>query len=313
LRVPDGAEANIDSGDKRKDSQMRRSVVDLNSHVNHTHIVGNPADFPLTIVPAQFRNPMTGLIEEVPNRHVVTRADTGRALSVVSNRYALVPHTSVIETIDQALEGLDVGPVPRGIYVSGGGAKMRAIYKFPALERPLRVNAQDRKDDRLCPLIKVTNSLDATSKIAIEIGAFSFVCTNFAVGGSGIFAGGFMAVHSGTIKIEAAGNQLRNFLFLFDQILDLFSHWAGIPAGVEEHKRALDALPERYSERLLAKRSPRDSVFDVYNHATDLCTHQLRSASRALQLLSEVNRGFQNIDSWMPDGQVIEAEAVSAA
>src|SRR5262249_13072323 len=140
---------------------MRKSVVDLNSHVNQTHIVGNPADFPLTIVPAQYCNPMTGLIEEVPNRHVVTRADTGRALSVVSNRYALVPHTSVIETIDQALEGLDVGPVPRGIYISGGGAKMRAIYKFPALERTLRVNANDRKNDRLCPLIKVTNSLDA--------------------------------------------------------------------------------------------------------------------------------------------------------
>ena len=102
---------------------MRKSVVDLNSHVNQTHIIGNPADFPLTIVPAQYCNPMTGLIEEVPNRHVVTRADTGRALSVVSNRYALVPHTSVIETIDQALEGLDVGPVPRGIYMTAAAGK----------------------------------------------------------------------------------------------------------------------------------------------------------------------------------------------
>src|SRR5262249_9177116 len=158
---------------------------------------------------------MTGIIEEVPSRHVVTRADTGRALSVVSDRYALVPHTSVIETIDQALEGLDVGPVPRGIYVSGGGAKMRAIYKFPGMERTLRVNANDRKDDRLCPLIKVTNSLDATSKIAVEIGAFSFVCTNFAVGGSGVFAGGFMAVYVGEITNEGAGDPPKNFLFLF--------------------------------------------------------------------------------------------------
>jgi hypothetical protein len=130
--------------------------------------------------------------------------------------------------------------------MSGGGAKMRAIYKFPALERSLKVNALDRNTDRLCPLIKVTNSLDGTSKISIEIGAFSFVCTNFAVGGSGVFAGGFMAVHCGTIRIDSAGDQLRSFLSRFDRILDLFSYWSEIPAGSDDHKRALQNLPERY-------------------------------------------------------------------
>jgi hypothetical protein len=49
-------------------------------------------------------------------------------LSVVSDRYALVPHTTVLDTIEKAFDGLDVGPVPRGIYMSGGGAQMRAIY-----------------------------------------------------------------------------------------------------------------------------------------------------------------------------------------
>jgi hypothetical protein len=290
---------------------MRNSVVDLNAHVNQTHIIGNPADFPLTLVPAAYRNPVTGEIQDVPNRHVVTRADSGQALSVVSDRYALVSHMSVLETIDQALDGLDIGPVPSGIYMSGGGAKMRAIYKFPALERSLKVNALDRNTDRLCPLIKVTNSLDGTSKISIEIGAFSFVCTNFAVGGSGVFAGGFMAVHSGTIRIDSAGDQLRSFLSRFDRILDLFSYWSEIPAGSDDHKRALQNLPERYSARLLASRSPAGSVFDAYNQATDFCTHQLRSAQRALQLLSEINRGFQDVNEWMPAGRVIEAEAVN--
>src|SRR5262249_64297 len=272
--------------------------------------VNSKSDDPAGVLIHLYRNPVTGLIEEIRNREIVARADTGQSLSVVSSRYALGPHTTVLDTIDRALEGLDVGPVPRGIYISGCGAKMRAIYKFPALERTLKVNALDRKQDRLCPLIKVTNSLDGTSKISIEIGAFSFVCTNFAIGGSGVFAGGFMAVHAGTIKIEAAGDQLRNFLFLFDPILDLFSYWSGIPARADEHQRALKELPDRYSQRLLLKRSSRDSVFDVYNHATDFCTHQLRSASRALQLLSEVNLGFQSIDPWMPGNAVIEADAV---
>jgi hypothetical protein len=289
---------------------MRKSAVDLNSHVNQTHIIGNPAGFPLTLLPALYQNPLTGSVQQVENRHVVTRADTGQALSVVSDRYALVPHTTVLETIDTALEGLDVGPVPRGIYVSGLGAKMRAIYKFPALERTLKVNALDRSHDRLCPLIKVTNSLDGTSKISIEIGAFSFVCTNFAVGGSGVFAGGFMAAHAGVIKIESAGEQLRSFLCRFDEILDLFSRWAETPTTRDAHKRALQYLPARYSEKLLARYSPTCSVFDVYNQATDFCTHQLRSAQRVLQLLGEVNRGFQDVD-WMTEGPTETAELVA--
>jgi hypothetical protein len=290
---------------------VRNPIIDLNSHINQTKIVGSPADFPLTFTEAYYRNPVTGEVAALPNRQIVARADNGHALSVVSDRYALVPHTAVLETIEQAFEGLDVGPVPRGIYMSAGGAKMRALYKFPALERSLKVNALDRRYDRLCPLIKVTNSLDGSSKISIEIGAFSFVCTNFAVGGSGVFAGGFLAVHAGVIRIEAAGDQLRNFLTRFDRVLDLLAFWSEVPANVSQHEAALEGMPERYRNRLLTLRSSDCSVFDVYNQATDFCTHQLRSANRALHLLAEVNRGFQGIEEWMPQGEVIEAEAVT--
>jgi hypothetical protein len=289
---------------------VRNPVIDLNSHINQTKLVGNPADFPLTFTPTLYRNPLSGDIEEMVNRQIVARADTGKALSVVSDRYALVPHTSVLQTIEQAFDGLDIGPVPRGIYMSAGGAKMRALYKFPALERQLKVNALDRTTDRLCPLIKVTNSLDGSSKIAIEIGAFSFVCTNFAVGGSGVFAGGFLAVHAGVIKIEAAGEQLRNFLTRFDRVCDLLAYWSQISANASQHEAALEGMPERYRKHLLNARSTHSSVFDVYNQATEFCTHQLRSANRALHLLGEVNRGFQGVSEWMPKGEVIEAEAV---
>jgi hypothetical protein len=281
---------------------MPKTVVDLNAHINQDRLVGNPADFPLTFTQAMYLNPATGVIEPLPSRQVVARADTGKALSIVSDRYALVPHSAVLDMVERAITTLDLGPVPRGIYMSGGGAKMRAIYKFPALERAIRVDALDRKQDRLCPLIKVTNSLDGTSRIAIEIGAFSFVCTNFAVGGRGVFAGGFMALHAGTINIESAGDQLKEFLGGFDDILDLFAHWSQIPAGKAEHEQALANLPDRYSEKLLAKRSPRSTVFDVYNHATDYCTHQLRSAPRALKLLAEVNQGFQSVEQWRTGG-----------
>jgi len=298
----------------------RREPVDLNDYLNQTHTEGNPADFPIHFEPVQYHNPVTNEIEAMSNRQVVVRSDTGQAISVVSNRYALVEHKTVLETIDHAIAGLDVGPIPKGVYMSAGGAVMRAIYKFPAIERTLSVHALDRKQDRLCPLVKIVNSLDGTSKVSIEVGAFSWVCSNFSIGGSGFWTGGFMAVHAGTVKVEAAGQQLRNFLKHFDDILDLLAHWSTIGASEENHRRALQGIPPRYSDRLLAKRSTMSSVFDVYNDATNYCTHQLRSAQRAIQLLAETNRGFQAIDEWMPrrvkaevvSSEVIDIEAVPA-
>src|SRR5439155_1700328 len=58
---------------------------------------------------------------------------------------------------------------------------------------------------------------------------------------------------------------------------------------------------------LIEKPSSTSSVFDAYNQATEFCTHQLRSANRALHLLAEVNRGFQGIEEWMPKGKIPEA------
>jgi hypothetical protein len=220
-----------------------------------------------------------------------------------------VNHRDLLTTIESAIEGLDVGPVPRGIYLENDGRKMRAIFKFPALERTIQVHALDRPTDRLCPLIKVTNSLDCTSKIIIEIGAFSFVCTNFAVGGSGIFAGGFMSIHQGSIQLERAANQLREFLHKFDAILNLFAYWADVQAAPELHELAIKGLPERYVKRLLEGRKESSSVFDIYNQATRFCTHDLRTANRAMDLLTKVNRGFQSIPEWMPEGQVVDVDA----
>src|SRR5215470_10191624 len=82
---------------------MRKSAVDLNSHVNQTHLVGNPASFPLTVVPAMYRNPVTGLVEEIRNR------DTSSRVPIRVNRFPWFPigthsyPTTVIEAIDRAL------------------------------------------------------------------------------------------------------------------------------------------------------------------------------------------------------------------
>ena len=66
---------------------MNRQPVDLNSHMNLDVIRGGVADFELISTPVMFANPVTGNLDSFDSRTVITRADTGKALSVVSDRY----------------------------------------------------------------------------------------------------------------------------------------------------------------------------------------------------------------------------------
>jgi hypothetical protein len=92
--------------------------------------------------------------------------------------------------------------------------------KFPALAQPVLAG------DELFPCLKIQNTYDGSSRIAIHIGAFRFVCTNLAVGGSGVFAGGFMAVHAGEVPITEVTKQLTSYLEGFEEIVELYQRWA---------------------------------------------------------------------------------------
>jgi hypothetical protein len=263
-----------------------RQRIDLNAHINETRICGNPADFEVLLEPIYHEAEATHSL--VPNRLAVVRKDTRQAIAVVSNRYSLVPHARILDTIEQATRPLDVGPVPRGVYVDAAGARMRALYKFPALAQPVLDSGE------ICPCIQVRNSYDGSARIAVHIGAFRFVCTNLAVGGGGAFAGGFMSVHAGEIPIEQVAQQLADYLTRFERIAALYRQWAQQPVqrDVLKHISATD-LGERpeFGEALTVARP--DTVFVAYNVLTNLATHRMRTARVAFSVLERINVGFQ--------------------
>jgi len=260
----------------------------LSTHINETVERGHPADFPVGLV-RLFHAKDDATYEQVPHRLAVARLDHGKVLSVVSDRYALVPHQRILEIVEEALRPLDVGPVSRGVYVDRGGARMRAILKFPGLARPVR----DR--DEICPCLKIQNTYDGTSRIAVHIGAFRFVCTNLAVGGGGAFAGGFMSVHAGEIPLEEVGRQLAAYLKGFEAIVALYARWTETPLVHGAIDRILETLPTRASKALTQgiQASGASTVFAAYNVATAYATHDTRSYRTAFDLLARINRGFQ--------------------
>jgi hypothetical protein len=219
-----------------------REPVDLTAHINATVERGNPADFPVTLKPVFVQK--NGALEAVPRRLAVVRNDTNAPLGIVSDRYSLVPHQQILDLVDQATAQLDVGTVPRGVFVDRGGARMRALFKFPTLARPVA------NGDDICPFVKVQNTYDGTSRIAVHIGAFRFVCTNLAVGGGGTFAGGFMAVHAGEIPIAKVAEELGSYLARFEAIVELYRAWSAQPLGNEEFHAILEDWPKRAAEAI---------------------------------------------------------------
>lgn len=267
---------------------MRRQV-DLNSHINATVISGNPADFPVVLRPVFHEDEDEGR-KLIPARKAIVRQDTGDAIAVVSDRYTLVPHKRILDIVDQAIAPLDVGAVPRGIYVDRSGARMRAVYKFPALASSVL------GQDEICPCLQVRNTYDGSARIALHIGAFRFVCTNLAVGGGGVFAGGFVSIHAGEIPIEKMAERLAQYLTGFEQIVALYRQWSQsrieMPMLTDIFQNSLKARPDRLWDQVMDS-SPA-TVFDAYNAMTDFATHRTRSCRAAFDLLERINSGFQN-------------------
>ena len=263
-----------------------RRTVDLSQAINETIQRGNPADFPIVLKPVYYGN--EGNFQEVPERLAVVREDTGRAVAVVSKRYTLVPHQKILDSVEEAIKPLDLGPVPRGIYVDRQGARMRAIFKFPALAQPVFY-----KDD-ICPCLRIQNTYDGSSRIAIHIGAFRFVCTNLAVGGEGVFAGGFMSIHAGEIPLDDVAKQVSTYLAGFENIVALYRTWSEQWLEAGAMTKALEGVPKWHAARILQAFHPcKPTVYEAYNAATYYATHETRSYRTAFDLLARINQGFQ--------------------
>ena len=113
---------------------------------------------------------------------------------------------------------------------------MRAIFKFPALASSVLGRTE------ICPCLQVRNTYDGSARIAVHIGAFRFVCTNLAVGGGGVFAGGFVSIHAGEIPIERMADQLTAYLTRFDQIVRLYGNGPSSVRNVTTSNRSFRDL-----------------------------------------------------------------------
>lgn len=266
------------------------TTIDLNDHLNRNRLSGQAPHVRL----AEIRLDEGAL---VPFARAVVNTDTGEPISLVGKDYQLVTHNRLLETVETAIHSLVMRDedVSRGIFFTKRGAKMRALFKFPRIQR----NVTER--DTLCPVVRITNSYDTTTRISIEIGAFRFVCTNFAIGGAGAFHAGFNAIHQGEIDIAQVQSRIESFLDRFDQLIETYRRWIDTPWLPEDATilaAHLGPIGQGHLERIpaLADPSSIQNRFRGYNDFTYYGTHRMRTANAAFRFLDATNQAFQRLD-----------------
>ena len=102
------------------------------------------------------------------------REDNNEIMGWTTDRYGLVQHRDVVGFADNAFADRGIS-VDRKVYVTDGGAKMRAVYDLQGEEFKAEIpNVGDKVGYRLT----AQNSLDRSLRIAYELGHLRLVCTN---------------------------------------------------------------------------------------------------------------------------------------
>lgn len=213
----------------------------------------------------------------IPTQKAVVREDTGDILQVVSNRYQLVPHRTVFEPLAQAVDdlGIKVKETTTAVGLNGGYARV---------EWRLDEQASIRDGDTLDIKLIARNSIDRSSRLAIELGAFRLVCSNGLVVGHG-FRHSWM--HFQSLSVEAAVSAFTELLQNGGpQMVQNWKNWAEVPTTLEFLEEWLKESPRRRQlvsqagRRLVLERfekAKQPTVWDAYNALTWYATHKLSS------------------------------------
>lgn len=146
-----------------------------------SEVTGSLADV-APLIPTFHRFPFgTNARRDMIVRRPSATAETPVPIDVVSKRYVLVQHASVIATLENALRSVDVEPpgLRCRLTLSESGARMAIRVELP--ER-FAFNAPDRHPMALT--FECFNSVDGTVPLFALLGWFRFVCSNGLVVGT---------------------------------------------------------------------------------------------------------------------------------
>lgn len=237
-------------------------------------------DFPVQLFPIQTIGAVDRGSIKVPKKFAVVRTDTDRPLGVVSDKYDLLPHKTVVDGFRKAVEDQEVS---EKISLTKFGARLMMDMTFPD------VRVKVAKGDEVAMHLIVKNSYDGSNALRVVLGAYRLVCSNGLV----IFQRfmQFSHKHVGTqmeVRVEELKNTVGMLTDAFHKTGPVMQEMAATRLQMEP-RQFFNAkrirLPEYLAEIARQEFEKKGiSVWDAYNAMTFAITHRMRKESPESQL-----------------------------
>lgn len=227
------------------------------------------------------------------------RVDTGEVLGIVTDRYNPQQNAELFGTAEDMFRSRGLTDYSRKFVVTHGGARARAVYKFPTLG--IKVKGQD-----LTFALKVQNSFDGSLRASFVVGLFRLICSNGLTMPHKTI--NLSQKHTASLNLDLMGRGLDNAIAQFHTSAPLFERMADIRVEQKVGERILDTLVKRkvggLSERQMEgiksvwenPRHAEDSernLWNLYNAVTQHLTHEVEGnhTRPRFELAERINAG----------------------
>lgn len=239
----------------------------------------NNYNFPVELQPIYLPNGA-----EIPKRKAVVRTDTNTSLGLVSDDYALVNHTTVVDGFREV--GQRYGATEK-ITLAKDGAFLFYEMKFP------KITMEAKKGDLVQMMMVAKNSYNGMNSLQIVFGAFRLVCLNGMVLGTKFMQ--FSYRHVGSVGGLTPEAIIEQYVNAYDGYVDLFNRKGEVINQMARQQviagdSAFDPKQVELPGYLLneAKQSfdkeADHTVWGYYNSLTYAVTHKMRKPNPDLQL-----------------------------
>ena len=246
-------------------------------------------DFPDPVTEDVYWNPLR--VTKIEGSQVIIDSKTGYPMDIVSDRYDLIYHEEVVDTLIKACPE-EFGKPDLKMYCWQNGARFRAEAFFPEMGHFEIVSK-----DFIRPRVRMYSSYDRSMYYGAEFGAEQEICTN------GMTAFKIMDKNrrrhiKGGKGINMVADVLRNCLSNFSDQIGLYKRWAEKKLDLPKMQELVEALPysENEQKKILTEMGMMTqgnktlgelvapTVWDVNSAATQFAKHEVNSEQRTLDL-----------------------------
>lgn len=241
-------------------------VIALKAQLNN-RIINSKYDFKVRTEPLFTQK---GLATD---RIGIIREDTNKVISVVGNKYKVIPHAEVLKQIEKSL------PVilsSRKVFVCKEGNLMFANYESPKID-----SVEVRKGDIVKFGIQLFNSYNGKLAVGMRLLAHRVICSNGMTAPKSIST--LQVRHMNGADFIRARNEFVKKVKQFEKVQEIWKKWAITPIKIHQLENFLEKKVPYKAKMVILDKYKLDqdeTVWGAFNAITWFGTHVVSVTKR---------------------------------